>query len=1218
MANSEATYIYKEARLNLEPAYPGSTISFVLPAHSTSTFGSRSQPKRSIVTEKYIDQDEDGFAKRHLASEGSMFFRRQDKRDKYPRSFLWRILDNRKELEIQSTDLDQDFSHKFEANLTLLLQFPSPIRPFGIAFAEPEDCDALTVFAITTANELYTLTLHRDFFMKPAASDIDIGDWCKTSSPTPFTFRIPYRLVAVNVNELLISLDDGSILRLVRSSRGNVVWTENFYKQNTWSLRNMIWKGQNTVRFNNLDLDASTAAALALSPDGKHIFSVCLNHRLRAWNVGTGRPGVQRDLLDEPDRANDKVAPYFIGPSQSTLQAVLNIPGGVDGALYHIITYSPKQHQFKFWGVRDADNVDLGIFDVQPDVAFVPPVDDLMNTTVWNLEEFFFNPGPSGWRGAEIWIRARSGPSSKVYSLRFDLNEEPTKLAHVWKHEWVSVDPGPLTVDGLKRNPANPVEQELDTLELYKTDITEQWLDFLFFPGRFTTASLETALLVYRRGLDLKRSGHVAAKGSLKERICATVSAFAAIGKTGTVDYNEYEDNVTAQWQVFYGLVKDLHKRRGESLSLAFDYETDMPWLVLSDYLSAIRKTNHAETMSLNAAALASTHLNRPLRNAVKSESRTVAESQELARLLNAAATFRRNLPVAFHRQFQRHVDGELLQPQSLSVYDRMESIERSCDLPSQVSDDDLSTLVEELGTGVKELTTDMFLNAIQLLSQENQARTNQKRQIARFGLSALVRVSQETLERNYEILLDLLALVLFMQFDLEEEDISEDFDGSEIFVEIINQLKDYTVLKWMAGTAWSHQSPTGPSSEVTMKTLDETFKNSRKLPITQTVFEGIYGHRSTNFPLPDKLKTKLLTVWSREWIAEVFKEQNFDSAIEVVMGILLLQREYDLAFEFSKFVQEGNWAMYLKGRMYIALGEYTLASVCFQKAAYNLALGMFSLDDADTINFIPLDQRDSFSEGLSRYYHHVLGLFEKAKAHSFVADFAKLGLSNLVGTEEETLKTELLSRLFSASIQTLRFDEAYSALTRHTDVSLRKSSLQTLVTTMVQQSQPQALLKFPFLGLTNDVDTILASLCYNTLNLSSGPPYHQILYSFRISRNDFRGAASILYERLQRLKSTSSKVHDPADESLTHCYLTLINTLSSVGEEEAYILAEQRLDETAPPQWGIGKAKKMLKRQIVTLETIRKEYQAELDRVAAIENGHFPFVDGGDEMDIL
>lgn len=170
----------------------------------------------------------------------------------------------------------------------------------------------------------------------------------------------------------------------------------------------------------------------------------------------------------------------------------------------------------------------------------------------------------------------------------------------------------------------------------------------------------------------------------------------------------------------------------------------------------------------------------------------------------------------------------------------------------------------------------------------------------------------------------------------------------------------------------------------------------------------------------------------------------------------------------------------------------------------------------------------------------------------------------------------------------------------------------------MVSQHLATQLLKFPFVGLSDEVDNILSAQCQKTLNLVSGPPYYQILYSFRISRNNFRGAASILHERLQRLKTTSSKHHDPADESLTQCYLMIINTLSSVSKDDAYILADQKSEGGGPPQWGIGQGKKLLKRHIVTLDSLRKEYQAELDRVAAIESGQFPFVEAGDEMEVL
>jgi hypothetical protein len=97
----------------------------------------------------------------------------------------------------------------------------------------------------------------------------------------------------------------------------------------------------------------------------------------------------------------------------------------------------------------------------------------------------------------------------------------------------------------------------------------------------------------------------------------------------------------------------------------------------------------------------------------------------------------------------------------------------------------------------------------------------------------------------------------------------------------------------------------------------------------------------------------------------------------------------------------------------------------------------LFSVEEQDTAGLVSEVEHNSFSEGLAHYYSHVVGLFEKAKAYSYVADFARLGLRSLVGQEDEELKTDLLQRLFTASIQTSKFHDAYTAMTRHNDAAL-------------------------------------------------------------------------------------------------------------------------------------------------------------------------------------
>jgi DNA repair protein RAD51/nuclear pore complex protein Nup160 len=644
------------------------------------------------------------------------------------------------------------------------------------------------------------------------------------------------------------------------------------------------------------------------------------------------------DLLGSDDRALEKANnSYFISPSQSTLLAVIpgqpsGPSGGIGGAQYHVVTYSPKQHRFKFWGVRDANDSQHGLYDICQDADLIPPIDELMNTSVWTLEEFHVIPGPSGWAATQIWIRARSGPSSRVYSLKFDPSDDHNTLTQACKNNWVSVDTGPLTVEGLKNNPANPSEQGLDAIE-GDCDLFQQWLDFLFFPGRFSLATLETALLIFKKGLERTRTSKSSSKGSLKERICVAVTTLASNPQPGAVDAEQFDDALRTQWQSFYGLVKDLHKRRGESLSLAYDRQAEAPWLALSDHLSAIRSCSDIEISRLNASALASSRpFSAPLKKALQK-----AELRDVPRLLNAASSFRQRLPAFVQQEVQRQIEMDLLQSQSLTLIDRMEWVENHSELSQHVSDEELSMLVEELGTEVKNLNTDVFLRAIQTLGQEDHGRINSRKQTTRFGLKSLLQVSQETLEADHNILLDLLVLVLFMFVELEGET-PDHFDASEVFVELIGQYKDCMTVSWLASTVWAHQTATGPASEHVNRTLSETLKISKRLPLTQTVLEGIYGERAFELPLPNDLKTNLLTRWSRGWIALVFKDGNYDTVVEDTMGILLFQREYNLALDFSKFLPEGNWATYLKGRLHIAFGENNLAAICFQKAAFSLS----------------------------------------------------------------------------------------------------------------------------------------------------------------------------------------------------------------------------------------------------------------------------------------
>lgn len=179
----------------------------------------------------------------------------------------------------------------------------------------------------------------------------------------------------------------------------------------------------------------------------------------------------------------------------------------------------------------------------------------------------------------------------------------------------------------------------------------------------------------------------------------------------------------------------------------------------------------------------------------------------------------------------------------------------------------------------------------------------------------------------------------------------------------------------------------------------------------------------------------------------------------------------------------------------------------------------------------------------------------------------------------------------------------------------------------MCESSYATQLISLPFIGLQDQVDEILAQKCQGIVDVNVGVPYHKILYSWRIQHSDFRGAASISFERLQRLLQshevsgiTDYEDGEEMETEVTRQYISLINALSCVDSKQAWILSE---DIPAPRKGSVGglgvngQAKKGPVRKVVTLEEVRRNYQGELDRIAAIQNNQFAFV-GGDEMDML
>jgi hypothetical protein len=294
----------------------------------------------------------------------------------------------------------------------------------------------------------------------------------------------------------------------------------------------------------------------------------------------------------------------------------------------------------------------------------------------------------------------------------------------------------------------------------------------------------------------------------------------------------------------------------------------------------------------------------------------------------------------------------------------------------------------------------------------------------------------------------------------------------------------------------------------------------------------------------------------------------------------------------------------------------------------------------------LTIDDTGHFNSGMSRYLHHILVLFESAGAYSFAADFARLTVAAAPYDHLESFedyKDEIVSSLFAAELRCSRYVPAYAALTLFSNEKLQKSSaiawtdailgqgslprLEARETIHLLQKLP---LDFhPHVARVADNHLIMLAqkqasvpgLSSRIWSIDNGTDYVKILYALRVGRHDYRGALSVLMDRLRLIKKSSRARNDPGATALRHTLLALINTLSCVAPDEAYILTpitDSKAD-TTDGQWDaegrdLGTGWKPRERIIITLEDLRREYQELLDKCSRIERGDFDFDPGPED----
>lgn len=143
-------------------------------------------------------------------------------------------------------------------------------------------------------------------------------------------------------------------------------------------------------------------------------------------------------------------------------------------------------------------------------------------------------------------------------------------------------------------------------------------------------------------------------------------------------------------------------------------------------------------------------------------------------------------------------------------------------------------------------------------------------------------------------------------------------------------------------------------------------------------------------------------------------------------------------------------------------------------------------------------------SEAVTQYYLRVIQLFEQYSSQDCVIHLAKAAIDELNPSSPQLAMFQ--SIVFSNHLSLEHYEEAYHSLIANTEPSRRKDCLRQLVVCLFEKKRLDLLMKFPYLGLQEELENIIESRA-RSMAIEENI-YYDFLYAFYISKSTMRKAA--------------------------------------------------------------------------------------------------------------
>jgi nuclear pore complex protein Nup160 len=634
--------------------------------------------------------------------------------------------------------------------------------------------------------------------------------------------------------------------------------------------------------------------------DASFLFTVCLDHRLRIWNLKSGQILGAVDLLNA-DREPNESGKWRLDPTQTNLIRIVNQTEGKGLC----VTYSPVGcGEFKFWKLESDDDHSVDVNDLYPDIRLIPTPP--LGSDVWTLADFCVTDR-NGGRGFQLWILWKNNIAYRVQELSFSVDELP----EVWRNTWRSVYSSTSI-------PSAPVSGPSDSV-----DASERWLELILSPGRFPQTTLEAALSAYEQAIGDVENKALRSGQSIAESICTAIASTSSLTKTssGALDYERFRASSEAQWRKFYRILIEIDKPRGEALALAYEPKSEMAWVVCADSISAIRECSKLEQIWHNPQV-------------------RHAEPSGLSSLIITGQSFVEGFSDSMLQICQSVLRAELFEETSKTDQERIQFFSDKAGFWRQISDEDCAQVTDVLGANFNIVTSTVYQQMLATCNETWSPRRPTEYPLTEIGRRIIVKATDDVAGLQWNVCFSQLILLVHMEFEFDrpEDALHNRVNIGAVYRSLLQALGRLELVRWLANVrlptplskADRSHSMSG-SSPVVVKRPSEEYKLSTALEESIGHLLGISDIGSAHSLGIPSVITKIVTNLCAP-ASDVELQPRY------IQCALLVRDRADLALELAPFSDQDPFSIYIQGRVSLALHDYARAAMYFKKAAYGMS----------------------------------------------------------------------------------------------------------------------------------------------------------------------------------------------------------------------------------------------------------------------------------------